>query len=246
MDERNIRTGRTTDVNNNVEQDVDIRRTMIMGRDLDYTGTPRVLATAPVNRVLHWGPIMAGFITTMVSSLLLGALALGLGFDRNFGVYGGLNSSELGWGSVIVGLISVFIGAYLTGFVSDLRSKAEGTYNGFMVGATSIFAPILLAAFGAYGAANTAVNAASNTVARTTNPDATANVIANNTQVPQTVTNSVQNALTIAADNAWMVFLGGLLILGVATLAGYLGAKSREKSIEAMVKRDIEHGKAVV
>jgi hypothetical protein len=115
-----------------------------------------------------------------------------------------------------------------------------------MVGAMTIFAPILLGVLGAYGAANTAVNAASNALPSTTNPDATANAIANNTQVPQSAVHGVQNALAVAADNAWMVFLGGLLILGVATLAGYLGAKSRERSVEAMVKRDIEHGMAVV
>ena len=96
MDERNIRTGRTTDVGADVDRDVDIRRTMIMGRDLDYTGTPRVLAAAPVNRVIHWGPIFAGLITTLVSSLLLGALALGLGFEREFGVFGGLTGAVVG------------------------------------------------------------------------------------------------------------------------------------------------------
>ena len=60
--------------------------------------------------------------------------------------------------------------------------------------------------------------------------------------MPQSAVHGVQNALAVAADNAWMVFLGGVLILAVATLAGYLGAKSREKAVETMVKNKIEGG----
>jgi hypothetical protein len=45
----------------------------------------------------------------------------------------------------VISLLGVFIGAYLTGYVSNLRSKAEGILNGFMVGVMTIFTPILLA-----------------------------------------------------------------------------------------------------
>ncbi|MNS01055.1 hypothetical protein D3C72_323310 [compost metagenome] len=243
MDERNIRTGRTTDVGTDVDRDVDIRRTMIMGRDLDYTGTPRVLAAAPVNRVLHWGPIFAGLITTLVSSLLLGALALGLGFEREYGVFGGLTGAEVGWGAVVISLLGVFIGAYLTGYVSNLRSKAEGILNGFMVGVMTIFTPILLAIFGA----STAAAVAGTNLPDTTNATGAAQGVANNIAAGTSpaVDASVRNAMVLAADNAWTVFLGGLLILGLATLAGYLGAKSREKAIEKMVEHDVKHNVAV-
>lgn len=240
MDERNIRT---TGVNTDVDRDVDIRRTMIMGRDLDYSGNTRVLASAPVNRVLHWGPIFAGLITTLVSSLLLGALALGLGFEREYGVFGGLTSAAVGWGSVVVMLVAVFIGSYLTGYVSNLRSKAEGIFNGFMVGVMTIFTPIVLGLFGA----STAAAVAGTNLPDTTNATGATQGVANNIAAGTSpaVDSAVRNAMVIAADNAWIVFLGGLLILGLATLAGYLGAKSREKAIETMVKKDIEHSHAV-
>jgi hypothetical protein len=232
MDERNIRT---TGVSSDVDRDVDIRRTMIMGRDVDYTGGTRVLASAPVNRILHWGPIFAGLITTMVSTLLLGALALGLGFESQYGVFGGLTGAEVGWGTVAVTLIAVFIGAYMTGYVSNLRARAEGVWNGFMVGVMTIFTPVLLGALGLLGAGAAVA------------PRATEGAIAGDVApgVPEGVESSVRTAMTIAADNAWTVFLGGLLILGLATFAGYLGALSREKAIEKMVERDINRGAAV-
>lgn len=240
MDERNIRT---TGVGSDVDRDVDIRRTMIMGRDMDYAGNTRVLASAPVNRVLHWGPIFAGLITTLVSSLLLGALALGLGFQREYGVFGGLTGNEVGWGSIVVMLISVFIGAYMTGYVSNLRSKAEGIFNGFMVGVMTIFTPIVLALLGASTAASVAATNLPDTTNAAGAVAGTANNIAANT--PNSVEAGVRNALVLAADNAWTVFLGGLLILGLATLAGYLGAKSREAAIEKMVKHDVDRNVAV-
>lgn len=243
MDERNIRTGRTTDVNADIDRDVDIRRTMIMGRDLDYTGTPRVLATAPVNRAVHWGPIFAGLVTTMVSSLLLGALALGLGFNKSYGVYGGLSGNNVGWGTLIVSLIGVFIGAYLTGYVSNLRTKAEGVYNGLMVGMMTIFTPVFLSLLGLFSLGSAEVT----NMPDTTNPAGAAGAIGRNVanSVPPDVAHNVRYGLAVAADNAWTVFVGGILILGIAALAGYLGAKSREKAIETMVARDIDRGAAV-
>jgi hypothetical protein len=240
MDERNIRTGRTTDVNPDVDRDVEIRRTMVMGRDLDYTGTPRVLATAPINRVVTWGPIFAGLITTIVSSLLLGALALGLGFQRQYGIFGGLTSQGVGWGTVIISLVGVFIGAYFTGYVSNLRTKNEGILNGLMVGMMTIFTPMVLSALGLLTLGTAAVT----NVPTSTNPVGTAGTVGTN--VANTMPPSVTNALTLAADNAWIVFVGGLLILGIGALAGFLGAKSREKAVETRVSRDIETGRAVV
>lgn len=244
MDERNIRTtGVSHDIDRDVDRDVDIRRTTIMGRDMDYAGNARVLASAPVNRVLHWGPIFAGLITTMVLTLLLGALALGLGFQSEAGVFGGLTGTAVGWGSVVVTLLAVFIGAYMTGYVSNLRSKAEGVFNGFMVGVMTIFTPILLAMLGA----TTAAAVAGTNLPDTTNVTGATTGVADNLAAGTSpaVESAVRNAMVIAADNAWMVFLGGLLILGIATLAGYLGAKSREGAIEAMVRKDVEHGHAL-
>lgn len=238
MDERNIRTERTTTETTGYDRDVDIRRTMIMGRDLDGYGNQHVVASVPMNRILHWGPIMAGLAISLVTSLLLGALFLGLGFDRSFGVFGGLTSAEFGWGAAIASLIAVFIGSYIAGNVSDLRSKAEGIWNGFMVGVMTILTPLVLAALGTFGAANTAANQ----LPDSSNPAAAAGAAASNVAgaVPNSVEAGVRNALTVAADNAWMVFLAGSLILGVSALAGYLGAKSREKAIEAGVKKDLD------
>lgn len=239
-EERKLRTERVED--RDYDRDVDIRRTMIMGRDVDYTGQPRVVAASPGIRALHWGPIFAGLVTTLVVTLLLGALFVGVGFTAEAGVFGGLTASGVGWGALIASLIAVTIGSYLTGYVSDLRTRSEGPMNGFMVGVMTIFTPIILAVLGAYGAATTAATAASNVAPGTTQPGETAQAIGQNLQgtVPPNVTQNIQNAWVVAADNAWTVFWGGLLILGLATLGGYLGHKSREKAKEARVKKELD------
>lgn len=230
MDERDIRTERVTDVRtdvrSDVDRDVDIRRTMIMGRDLGYDGDIHYQAVAPLNRAIHWGPIFAGLTTTLVLSLLLGALFVGLGFESTAGVFGGLTGAEVGWGAAIALAISVFIGSYITGYVSDLRSKSEGILNGFMVGVMAILTPLALALMGAGTAANVASQAAPGAV---TNPDAA---------VTESAEAGIRNALTVAADNAWTVFAVGMLVLGIAALAGYLGRKSREAGIKTLAKHE--------
>lgn len=235
MDERINRTERTSDVTTDYDRDVDIRRSMIMGRDMDAYGRGHYTVVAPMHRAIHWGPIFAGLTATMVLTLLLGSLFVGLGFTPEAGAFGGLTAQEVGIGTIVVSLLAVFIGSYLTGFVSDLRAKSEGILNGFMVGVMSILTPLILGTLGLFGAANVASNAVETAP---TAVDNQANAIGN--AVPPSVADTVQNALTVAADNAWTVFLGGLLILGVATLAGYLGCKSREKGIEASAKHEVE------
>ncbi|MFP5459688.1 MAG: hypothetical protein ACLGG7_13200 [Bacteriovoracia bacterium] len=228
-EERKLRTERVED--RDYDRDVDIRRTMIMGRDVDYTGQPRVVAASPGIRALHWGPIFAGLVTTLVVTLLLGALFVGVGFTAEAGVFGGLTAAGVGWGALIASLIAVTIGSYLTGYVSDLRTHSEGPMNGFMVGVMTIFTPIILAVMGAYGAATAAIP-------ETTAPADTAGTVGQNLQ--GAVTPGLQNAWVVAADNAWTVFWGGLLILGLATLGGYLGHKSREKAKEHRVKKELD------
>lgn len=238
MDERNI-TGRTTDVRTEYDRDVDIRRTAIMGRDYDVHGHQHTVAMAPMNKALRWGPIMAGLATSIVSSLLLGSLFLGLGFDRSYGVFGGVTAGEFGMGAAIATLLAVFIGSYIAGYVSDLRAKSEGIMNGFMVGVMSILTPLIAALFGS----TVAGAAAATNLPDTTNQAGAVSGVANNVaaSTPNNVEAGVRNALVVAADNAWSVFTVGLLILGVAALGGYLGSKSREKALEAQARKELEH-----
>lgn len=233
MDERNIRTERT-DLTTDQAPDVDIRRSMIMGRDLNAYGAQNLIVAAPMERTVHWGPIWAGLVTTLVTTTLFGALFVGVGFSRSAGYFGGLTPSSVGWGTVIASLIGVFIGAYLTGYVSNIRTKAEGVYNGLMVGMMTILTPVLLSVFGAFNL----VNAAANTLPRTSAPGATAGNVAAN--VPASTQAQVSNALVVAADNAWAVFVGGVIILGLAALAGYLGRKSREAAIAADARAELD------
>ncbi|MDB5101181.1 MAG: hypothetical protein JWM80_5602 [Cyanobacteria bacterium RYN_339] len=218
--DRDIITGRSTTtapvgIGTEPAREVDIRRTTIMGRDLGH----QAVVSAPMHRALSWGPIMGGLMTSLVTSLLFGALFLGLGFDRSYGVFGGLTSGEVGMGAAIATLLGVFAGAYLTGYVSDIHTKAESVLNGFMVGIMSIAVPLFVGAMAGMSA--------------TSNPDVTGSVSGQTAHV-------VRYNMAVAADNAWQVFLIGALVLGVSSLAGYLGRKHREKAIELQATHELD------
>lgn len=219
--DRDIITSRTTTTTStptgaSAEPTVDIRRTTIMGRDLGHN---RMQVAVPLQRALSWGPIMAGLMTSLVTSLLFGALFLGLGFDRAYGVFGGLTSSQVGLGAAIATLIGVFVGGYLTGYVSDIQTKAESVLNGFMVGIMAIALPLFVGAIGGLSAG--------------ANPAVTSGVS------NQTVA-TMQSNMAIAAENAWQVFLVGVLVLAVSSFAGYLGRKNREKALELQATHDLD------
>lgn len=229
MDERNLRTDKTSDVT----PDVDIRRSMIMGRDLDRFGRTDLVVAAPMRRELHWGPVWAGLATTLVVTFLLGALFVGVGFTPSAGAFGGLTPSSVGWGTVIATIIGVFVGAYMTGYISDMRTKAEAVYNGLMVGVMTVLTPLIAALF----LANTAAGAASNMAPRTAAPAATGRAIGAN--IPPSVSHTVTSALTVAADNAWAIFVGGVIVLALGAIAGYLGRRSRETAIAAAARDEV-------
>jgi hypothetical protein len=222
--DRDIITNRTTTttstpVGTNAEPTVDIRRTTIMGRDLAQN---RMQVAVPLHRALSWGPIMAGLMTSLVTSLLFGALFLGLGFDRNYGVFGGLTSNQVGMGAAIATLIGVFLGGYLTGYVSDIRTKAESVLNGFMVGIMAIALPLFVGAIGGLNAS--------------ANPNVTGNV----GNLSGQTAHVMRYEMAVAADNAWQVFLVGALVLAVSSFAGYLGRKNREKAVELQATHDLD------
>jgi len=230
----------TTSTETRQEPDVDIRRTMIMGRGVDAYGRNVVSAAVPSVRTLHWGPIFAGLMTSLVTSLLLGSLFLGLGFDRSYGVFGGLNSGHVSIGAGIAMVIGVFAGGYLAGYVSDLSTKAESVLNGFMTGVMAIITPLVVAVFGAFSLANTATLAAAQTMPRTGvgHAAATAGPSAANA-VPPDVAANVQTNLAIAASNAWQVFLVGIIVLALGAVGGYLGRLNREKAMELQARADV-------
>jgi hypothetical protein len=227
MDERINRPEGNIEVGTAYEPNVDIRRSTLMGRDYETSGTPRILGAAPSNRVLHWGPIWAGLATTLVISVLLEALFIGLGFTghRAGAGFGAGSAMATGWSTVIASFIGVFVGGYLTGYASDMRSRQEGLFNGFLVGVMTILAPLFIGIAGAMSAAQTAANLAPRGAA----PSGT----------------QVQNALTIAANSAWPVFIGGVIVLVLAVLGAYAGAMGRDRALVTGAKQDYKKANMV-
>jgi hypothetical protein len=215
--DRDINVGRssTPGVQTENEREVEIRRNLVMGRDLETHGSHRLHHTNTDGaHLLSWGSITCGLTTSLTMSVLLGALFLGLGFDKSYGVFGGLNQGQVGVGAMLAMAIGTFIGAYLSGYLAHFNSKLHG----FMVGVTSIMVPLLISVVGAFGTASAATS--------------------NNT--PTNVAHSIRYSMAVAAENAWQVFLVGTTIIALATVAGYLGHKHTDnmRSLRANRQQD--------
>ncbi|HEY9723017.1 MAG TPA: hypothetical protein V6D47_13480 [Oscillatoriaceae cyanobacterium] len=127
------------------EPNVDIRRSLLMGRGVD-----EMAAAAPMilRRRLHWGPVWAGVVTSLVIAFLLSSLFLGLGFTTAGTATRTLLTASFNWATGLALAIGVFAGGYLTGFVAEKTSRSEGMLDGFVVGVMTILIPLAVAGMG--------------------------------------------------------------------------------------------------
>jgi hypothetical protein len=100
---------------------------------------------------VRWGAVFAGLFFTIVAQILLAVLGLAIGFtaaDPKAGAPG----SAFAWGAAIWGvlslLISLFIGAYMTGRLSNVPTRGDGALNGALTWAVSLVAMLYLVGAG--------------------------------------------------------------------------------------------------
>lgn len=94
---------------------------------------------------ISWGAIAAGVVTSLIAAMLLSLLFIGLGFSnfdinaQDAGTHSGL---ALGLGSIVIMVLSLFAGGYLSGMLSG---RSGGTH-GFLTWATLSLVAFLLSA----------------------------------------------------------------------------------------------------
>ncbi|AGF73109.1 TIGR04086 family membrane protein [Corynebacterium halotolerans] len=176
-----------------------------------------------------WGAIIAGTVTFIALTLLIGVGAAALGLQDFSGTVVGI------W--TLVGLVIAFVAA---GYVSGVLAVRSGLLHGFVTWATSVLAVIFLAgwlgtsAMGALGSvAGTVATTASEAVnvttgdaqsaAENTNPQQAQDTAG---QVAQDAQQAVEEAAPEAAAGSWWTFAGLLIGAVLASLAGAAGARS--------------------
>lgn len=162
---------------------------------------------------IRWGPIWAGLLTALASFLLLSVLALAIGAQavELIGAAGTV-ATVTGWATAIIGLIAFFIGGWVAGATSAIRSTAAGLLNGLLVWALGTVLILVFSAlgvgqlFGALGDLFTQFRAL---------------VI-----IPQGSPELVGQIADAIASGAFAAFLSMLLPAIAAVLGGWTGAKT--------------------
>ncbi len=119
---------------------------------------------------VRWGAVFAGLFFTVVAQVLLTVLGLAIGFTA-VDPREGMPGAGMGWGAaiwaVLTLLVSLFIGAYMTGRLSSVPTRGDGALNGALTWAVSLVVMLYLVGSGA-GALVSGVFSMVGSVANTT------------------------------------------------------------------------------
>lgn len=122
-----------------------------MEHTIPYQGVERRALWPGLQRV-RWGAVFAGLFFTVVTQMLLTILGLAIGFtavDPRQGAPG----EAFGWGAaiwaVLTLIVSLFVGAYFTGRLSNVSTRSDGALNGALTWAVSLVVMMYLVTSGA-------------------------------------------------------------------------------------------------
>src|SRR5581483_6032365 len=144
-------------------------RGVAMEHTIEYEGAERRALWPGLQRV-RWGAVFAGLFFTVVTQMLLTVLGLAIGLtavDPRQGAPG----EAFGWGAAIWAvlslIVSLFVGAYMTGRLSNVSNRGDGALNGALTWAVSLVVMLYLVGSGAaslvsgvFGLLGTAANTA--------------------------------------------------------------------------------------
>lgn len=190
----------------------------------DYIATPVVTErVSDYHDRVRWGPIISGLVVALATQLVLSTLfaAIGAGSVENSGAPRTISSgvaSNVGIGSIIGLLISLFTGGWVTAHACGPMSRNTAILNGAILWATTLALGSWLVASGVSGAFGVAASNAGEVINQVQQqggvniPASTPNVTAQQTRE---VAANVRSGL-------WWFVLGSLLGL----LASIIGAVS--------------------
>lgn len=144
--------------NLDVAPELDVRRTMVMARDVAPThpelvenlGITRIEKVEPFGAdLVHWGSIWGGFFTYLALTLILAAAAVSVGAIAVTPTPAGAPPAGQTAGAVgatmgVIMLLATFVGGLLGGWTSNLRSRWPAIVNGLVYASVVIVAPVLL------------------------------------------------------------------------------------------------------
>ncbi|HEY9856494.1 MAG TPA: hypothetical protein V6D05_12205 [Stenomitos sp.] len=203
----------------------DLRRSMIMGRDVAPTH-PELIENLGITRVekvepfgadlVHWGSIWGGFFAYLALTLILVAAAVSVraitvapATAPNAGQIAGAVGVTMG----IILIVATFVGAVLGGWTSNLRSRWPSVVNGLIYSSLVICAPVLVTML--LGLMTTSATTA-----------AVAQVQAARGGVFVPAFNVNAATLGAVASNVGWFSLGSILLLIVGALGYFLGMRA--------------------
>lgn len=181
-----------------------LRTSVIMARDLGVAPTSdRPTIAVASGDMVHWGSIWGGFLATAAIGLILSA------FPVAFGVAPGQAPSTV-WGAalaVLGGLVAVYLGALLTGFMSGVYNRICAGLNGAVLGCIAVVGTTIAILVGIQAARMAGL-------------------------FPLTAFITPDTVTPAAMGSAWGYIVSALLMIGVGFLGGMNGEQLREKQID--------------
>ena len=160
-----------------------------------------------VERV-RWGAVWAGLLVAIATQMVLSAfgLAVGLYGTTGQGVGATPNWSALGLWTAVWGLISLFLGGWVSARLAGSPTAANGTWHGVVVWALALALGTLLGALGITGLLGF---------------------------LPGRMTAMPGVAPTDITNTAWGFFAGALIGLAAAAIGGAVGRRRDEADVRA-------------
>ena len=171
---------------------------------------------------VRWGPILAGIAIALGTQLGLSALAMAIGLSAGAT---GADAGSVGFGVVILSIISLLISLFLGGWVMAQScgpmTKKTALLNAAILWGTTLALSSWLLASGISGAVGAAA----------ANPGEIANQVQQQggvnipNQAPNVDPNQVRDIAGNTAKAAWSFLLGSLLGLAAAMIGAAVGAR---------------------
>lgn len=212
-----------TDAPTASDVDLDIRRNMLMARNVT-TAHPEMVENMAVTRyekvepfgndLVHWGSIWGGFFAYLACVTILSALAIAVR---------ALNPAQpaatIGFTVGAIMLISTFVGAVLAGWTSNLRSRYPAAVNGIIYASVVLSMPLL------FGLLTGALAASA-----TTGAVAGAQATQGNVYMPGGLGLDPRSLNMMAGQVGWFS-LGSILLLAVGAFGYLAGVRSHMKDL---------------
>ena len=171
---------------------------------------------------VRWGPILAGMAIALGTQLGLSALAMAIGLSAGAT---GADAGSVGFGVVILSIISLLISLFLGGWVMAQScgpmTKKTALLNAAILWGTTLALSSWLLASGISGAVGAAA-ANAGEIANQVQQQGGVNIP---NQAPNVDPNQVRDLAGNTAKAAWSFLLGSLLGLAAAMIGAAVGAR---------------------